>query len=96
MGIEVYRNKDQNRFEVELDEEPAVLEYKVTSRKIYLIHTEVPKSNTLKGVAVALATEALRYAKDSGLEAVIIYPFIKTYVKRHPELLEGLKHTFYP
>jgi len=61
-----------------------------------LIHTGVPESNTLKGVAAALATEALKYAKDSELEAVIICPFIKTYLKRHPELLEGLKHSFYP
>jgi len=93
MSIKVNHNKAQNQFEVELQDEPAVLEYKATSRKIYLIHTGVPESNTKKGVAAALATEALKYAKDCDLEAVIICPFIKTYVKRHPELLEGLKHS---
>lgn len=93
MSIEVIPNEDQNRFEVELEEEQAGLEYKTTSRKIYLIHTGVPKLNTKKGVAAALATEALSYAKESDLEAVIICPFIKVYVKRHPELLEGLKNS---
>ena len=96
MDIKVFHNKEKSRFEVELADEPGVLEYKATSRKIYLIHTGVPKSNTIKGVAAALTTTALNYAKEADLEAVIICPFVKTYVKRHPELLEGLKHSFYP
>lgn len=96
MSIKVNHNKVKTQFEVELEVEPAVLEYKVSSGKIYLIHTGVPKSNTQKGVAAALAIEALKYAKESDLETVIICPFIKTYVKRHPELLDGLNHSFYP
>lgn len=96
MEPKVIHDREKARFEVNADLHKAVLEYKATSRKIYLIHTGVPKELEGRGIAASLASAALKYAKETGLETVIICPYVKAYVKRHPEVLEGLKYSFYP
>ncbi len=96
MELNITNNQELHRFEFIENGIEAVLEYKQSRNRIYLIHTGVPKEFSGRGIAAALATTALNYARENDLEAVIICPYVKAYVKRHPELLEGLKHSFYP
>jgi len=96
MEVKVDHLEDENRFEVKDQGETAVLEYKATPRKVYLIHTGVPEKLKGKGIASALARTAIEFVKQSDREAVIICPYIKLYIKRHPEVLEGLRFSLYP
>jgi len=52
---------------------------------IAFMHTEVPEVLSGKGIAGALAVYAFKYAKENNLPVIVYCPFVKTYLKRHPE-----------
>ena len=52
---------------------------------LVLPHTVVPPAFEGKGVASALATAALGYAREHGLKVKPICPFMAGYIKKHPE-----------
>jgi len=86
MTIRVHRNEPAHRFEAELDGTPAgFIEYKVRGNEILLIHTETLAGFEGKGVASALAQAALDEIRERDEKAVVICPFITSWLTRHPE-----------
>ncbi|WP_345257243.1 GNAT family N-acetyltransferase [Flaviaesturariibacter amylovorans] len=80
------RNNTQNlRFEIELDGELAVLEYRLHGGNIMLMHTGVPDALGGRGIAAALALHAFEYAKAEGMPVVVYCPYVKVWLERHPE-----------
>ena len=53
-----------------------------------LPHTLVPKALSGNGVGSALTEAALGYARSNGLKVNPSCPFIKAYIKKHPEHLD--------
>ena len=47
--------------------------------------TLVPEQYEGKGIAGALAKFALEYARSKNLKLIVYCPYVKMYMKRHPE-----------
>ena len=78
-------NKEEQRFEMEVDSETAFIAYEEKDKKMYLIHTETPPELEGKGVASALVEKTLNYLEQHHLQLVPVCPFVQSYVQRHPE-----------
>jgi predicted GNAT family acetyltransferase len=73
---------------VEGDDENAELTYlRVGPKLIDIQHTYVPAGGRGHGVAEALATAAFDYARDRGFRVVPTCPFVRKWLRLHPELL---------
>lgn len=84
-GAVVIDHAARNRFEVVLGEEVAFLDYTRTGDEITLVHTEVPESFRGRGIAQQLARAALEHAREQGLAVVPRCPFVKSFLRKHPE-----------
>lgn len=78
-------NRQQNRFELPIDDTYAFISYQDRGDIIYLMHTEVPESLEGKGVASALAEKAFAYLSESQLKVRIYCSYLATWILRHPE-----------
>ncbi|MCA9905137.1 MAG: N-acetyltransferase [Anaerolineae bacterium] len=83
--LEVINNTEAQRFEIHLGDDLAVLEYMNFGSNIAYTHTEVPPAYEGKGVGARLAHAALEYAKEQGLKVNPVCPYVKSYLRRHPE-----------
>jgi predicted GNAT family acetyltransferase len=84
--VTVSRNESTHRFEARLDGVPAgFVDYKQRGNEVVLIHTETLSGFEGRGVGGALARFALDEIRERGEKAVVLCPFIKTYLARHPE-----------
>jgi uncharacterized protein len=81
----VVHNATANQFEVAIDGDTATLVYQLTPGVIDLQHTSVPDTLRGKGLANALAHAALEYARGAKLKVIPTCPFVRTYLRRHPE-----------
>lgn len=83
--LEVKHNPEAKRFEVQLDDQLAVVEYTIAGNNIIFTHTEVPRAFEGKGIANRMVKVALDYAVNAGLQIQPLCPIVKSYVDRHPE-----------
>ena len=88
MEFQVTNNPERKQFEVHIDDETAVLQYRFNEGIIWLMHTEVPKKLEGKGIASALAKFGLEWAKGNNMKAKVLCPYVAIYLKRHPEYNE--------
>lgn len=86
--MNVLNNERKSRFEVEVDGQMGVADYRLRGDRIEFTHTEVPPSLRGEGVAQALAREGLEHARREGLEVVPTCQFIRGYIEKHPEYRE--------
>lgn len=86
----VVNNKTNLQFELMVDSQKAVLQYRLKDKTIYYMHTGVPKAIEGQGIATKLAKFGLEYAKKNGFKIVVYCPFVVQYVKQHPEYLKLL------
>lgn len=83
--IVVRDNPENNRYEAMLG--PAVaafVDYRVLRERIVLIHTEVERAYTGRGVGRRLAQGALDDIRARGLKVTPICPFVAAFIERHP------------
>ena len=90
MEVKIKENTEKKRFEVEVENKIALIEYIRAEDKMYLTHTEVPTELEGKGIASSMAKQVLQHIKDENLKLVPLCPFIASYIKRHPEWKEIL------
>ena len=83
---EVRDNREGSRFEIVRDGLVSVLQYRRRANDIVLIHTEVPEALRGQGIASLLARAALTAARAEGLAVVVVCPFVRAYLRRHPEM----------
>lgn len=83
--MDVVNNEKKSRFEVEVEGERGVADYRRKGERIEFTHTEVPESLKGQGLGKALAREGLEYARQEGLAVVPTCRFIAGYIDRHPE-----------
>lgn len=83
---EVKLNTEKNRFELQMDESLAIIEFdKLEPNVLDLTHTEVPEELSGKGVGSKLVVGALDYIRDNGLKLIPSCSFIKSYIDKHDE-----------
>jgi len=78
-------NHEAHRFELTVAGETAVLNYERTGSSMVLVHTEVPPAVRGRHLADALAKAAIDRAHAEGLRVMAACPFVKAYMRRHPD-----------
>lgn len=90
--MEVVRNGEKSRFEVDLGNAMAFADYIEKSGTIIFTHTEVPPKHEGEGFGSKIVVQALDYARREGLRVIPLCPFFRSYIDSHPDyqdLLEG-------
>ena len=82
---EVINNEAEHRYELEVDGQLAIAEYRLRPGRISFTHTEVPDALEGRGIGKRLVKAALDDARAHGLKVVPICPFVKHYIDTHPE-----------
>jgi predicted GNAT family acetyltransferase len=82
---EVIDNTAAGQFEIATDAGVAVLTYSRRGDTLELTHTHVPPQAEGHGYGAALAKAALEQARAQGLSVIPTCPFVRTYLRRHPE-----------
>lgn len=84
--IEVTDAPEMSRYEARIDGELAgILEYVEKRGRLALSHTEVLPAFEGRGVASRLAKFGLDDARRRELGVIVICPFVRSYIERHPE-----------
>lgn len=78
-------NTDQHRFEAEVAGKTAFIEYEASPGQIKLLHTEVPKELGGQGIAGTMTKQALEQIAAQNLKVTPLCPYVKAYLKKHPE-----------
>ena len=93
--LPVKNNRSANRFEVTLGDKLGMIIYRKEGSVYSMIHTEVPGEYKGQGIADHLAHEALEQVKAEHGQIVPLCPFVRAYIRRHPEyqsLVVNLPH----
>ncbi len=90
----VENNQFENRFEVKLGTDIALLEYRLREDTIQFLHTEVPTAMEGKGIGGQLAKAGLEYARANKLKVAPLCSFVTSYIKRHPEYLDLVSEAY--
>jgi uncharacterized protein len=86
----VQHDPERSRFVLSLSDGDAELLYAPFSEDILdLQHTEVPPSGRGQGVGDALVRAALAYAGERGLRVIATCPYVRDWLRRHPEERPG-------
>jgi predicted GNAT family acetyltransferase len=79
------------RFDLQLEGQTAVLEYRLEDGAIIFTHTGVPAALEGRGIGSQLARAGLEYAREKALKVVPLCWFVAGYIQRHPEYQDLLK-----
>jgi uncharacterized protein len=77
-------NAAQSRLELTVDGHVASLEYERTPNTLTLVHTEVPAEIRGRHIGERLVDAALAIGRSEGRRIVVICPFARAYMRRHP------------
>ncbi|MCB2220777.1 MAG: N-acetyltransferase [Bacteroidetes bacterium] len=83
--MEIVHNKQENRFEIQIESRIAKIEYAIKNDKIYLVSTQVPEAFKGQGVGSKLVRETLSMIEKMEMKIVPVCSFIQAWFKRHPE-----------
>ena len=83
-NLKLVKNETAHRFEMIVNGNAAIIEYKEYPGKIALIHTEVPAILEGKGVATAIIEKTLNYIEQNNLKLIPLCPMVVAYINRHP------------
>ena len=85
MGASVRDNKDRSRFELDVGNEIAFANYRLTPSAVIITHTETPRALRGRGIASELVTGALDLIRHDGNKVIAGCGFVVDYLERHPE-----------
>ena len=83
----VRHNPQRSRFELDIEGETAVADYRLQGDEMHFTHTWVPEAGRGKGAAAALVKAGLEYARENQLRPVPLCSYVVTYLQKHPEYL---------
>jgi predicted GNAT family acetyltransferase len=82
---EIRHNQAAHRFEAGHAPNLARLDYRMSGQSVDMIHVEVPEEYQGQGLAGGLTLTALNWARAKGLKVIPSCPYVKVYLKKHPE-----------
>jgi uncharacterized protein len=82
---EVVDDQAGSRFIVEADGQVAELVYQLDGDRLVLLHTGVPIELEGRGIGSMLVAAAFDEAERRGLTVVPLCPFVRDWLKRHPD-----------
>jgi len=77
-------NPALKRFELTVDGHTAYLAYERTDKTFTLVHTEVPEPLRGRHIGEALVKAALEVGRAAGLRIIVVCPFARAYLRKHP------------
>lgn len=84
--IVVEDNPNDLRYELLVDGEMAgELQYRRTRDAVVLVHTEISPALEGRGLGARLVAGVLDDIRVRGLRVTAICPFVRSYIRRHPE-----------
>lgn len=81
----LHDNRAASRFELTVDGLTAFLVYERNPDTLVLIHTEVPDRLRGHHLGEQLVVAALEAARQEGRRVVAVCPFVRAYLRRHPD-----------
>jgi predicted GNAT family acetyltransferase len=82
----VQDNPGESRYELLLDNHlVGEILYRLSPDAVVLLHTEVLPSLEGKGLGARLVAGALDDIRARGLHVVAVCPFVRSYIRRHPD-----------
>ena len=88
MATSVRDNKDRSRFELDVGDELAFANYRLTPSAVIITHTETPRALRGRGIASELVRGALEQIRADGLKVVAGCGFVVDYLQKHPEFAD--------
>lgn len=85
MPMQVNRNEQEGKFEIEKDGQRATLDYSMQGPDLALDHTFVPDALRGQGLAQQLSEAALNYARENNWKVLPYCTFVQQYIARHQE-----------
>jgi predicted GNAT family acetyltransferase len=85
---EIRHNDAAHRFEAGQAPNLARLDYRMSGHSVDMIHVEVPEEYQGQGLAGSLTLAALNWAREKGLKVIPSCPYVKVYLKKHPEFAD--------
>ncbi|HEX8622704.1 MAG TPA: GNAT family N-acetyltransferase [Allosphingosinicella sp.] len=82
---DVSNNEAEHRYELEVDGQLAIAEYRLRPGRITFTHTQVPDALEGRGIGSRLVKAALDDARAQGLKVVPTCPFVKHYIDTHAD-----------
>jgi hypothetical protein len=80
----------RQRYELDVADTVAFIDYMRDGRNVIMTHAEVPRALRGAGVGSALVQGALALVRERGEKVVPLCPFVARYMQRHPETRELL------
>jgi predicted GNAT family acetyltransferase len=89
--LNIIHNLTAEQFEVEIEGEMCVLQYKRRGDALLFYHTGVPPELEGQGIANRLGYVAMEYVKENSLKAVPRCEFMEVYLRKHKEYKDWVK-----
>jgi uncharacterized protein len=83
-------NSERRRYELELDGDLALIDYRRNGDIVTMTHAEVPLALRGAGVGSELVRGALALVRERGEKVVPLCRFVEHYIRRHPEVRDLL------
>lgn len=81
----VTHNPGSSRFEATIEGLLCVADYELHQGVMSMTHTVVPQALEGRGIAAALVSAALTWARAQGYKVNPACSYVRVYMKRHPE-----------
>lgn len=81
----VVHNPAKHRFELNLEGETVVTEYRSAGGVMTFYHTLTPPALRGRGLAAKVVQAALEYARAEGLKVIPLCWYVNEHIKHHPE-----------
>lgn len=85
-ALVVENNAAASRLEIRVRDDVAFLEYRRTDKSFTIVHTEVPPALRGQHLGAALVRAALKMSHEQRLQTIVVCPFARAYLRRHPEV----------
>ncbi|WP_409188655.1 GNAT family N-acetyltransferase [Bradyrhizobium sp. RDM4] len=85
MTASVRDNKERSRFELDLGNELAFANYRLTPAAVIITHTETPRALRGRGIASELVRGALDLIRRDGKKVIAGCGFVADYLDKHPD-----------
>jgi uncharacterized protein len=84
--LRITDNPEESRYEARIGADlVGYLAYDLQAEQIALLHTQVDRSAKGHGIGSRLVAEALEDIRGRGLSTRVVCPFVRAFLRRHPE-----------
>jgi predicted GNAT family acetyltransferase len=90
-GTAVVHNPAASRFEMRVQGQTCIAQYRLIDGVMWLTHTEVPPHVQGRGHAARVVRGALDHARAHGIKVRPACSYVSSYMRRHPETRDLLE-----